>query len=204
MITGIKKAHCFSVYQHVDIASPVSSLSGSIDPFAVFPVISEGIIRAINGMLTCWLRPHILKEIREIVPSFANSNTPSSIKWKLFHVGIFATVKHGSPASILSGITASRDSSCMPMNQKPFLRLLHSQASTTTRLPALQASPKNDNGAPAGTRAQPALPFPWSFFFHSNNGKPAKCRANSVYCSTHNENVSNSRSIVNCGIKKPR
>ena len=204
MIAGVHEAHLNSIDNHSYIAASISGLFARKHPLAIFLVISKRIIRAVNGMLSCWLTSHVGKEFDKVVPSITDGYASSSVMRESYRIRILTSFKHGFPASIFWRASSRWNTPSMSMNRKPFARLFSLQAPTTLRLSALQTSTKDSGGISTRAFTQPSPPFAWSFSFHRNNEKSSKYRASSIYNSMHNEKVPNLRILVNMCPHRPK
>ena len=68
--------------------------------WGIWPIV----ILAIQRMFQSWRMPHILKKLRKILPSLADSYSPCSVILVLMMFGVLASSSHIHPSSIKIGL----------------------------------------------------------------------------------------------------
>lgn len=105
----------FAVEQYKDIVAPIGLLLFHRCPSAItWLVITVWIRETINRMLTGRPLAHVGKKILECVPSFAHSDSPSSVLMKSLYVRVFASLADINPRMVFGCM--GKSVSCIAVN----------------------------------------------------------------------------------------
>ena len=94
---GKEMAFAFNLASHRD--APVGLALAVCHPFAVIGLVISIVIDSINDK-AFWALAHIRDEIRKIIPSRADRNSPSAIVFPLRALGIAASAPHTFPCGV--------------------------------------------------------------------------------------------------------
>lgn len=104
---SISKKNGFPFKTDVPVGSCVKCLNTTSGPSAIFFVVTQIVVNSVDAMVW-WAPTHILKKILKFFPTFAVCDSPASVVWPLWSVGVVATPLHRGPYSVFCGGSTNR------------------------------------------------------------------------------------------------
>ncbi len=169
--TPLLEALCFSKIRDLSRGCPVVALNLISSPSAVILGVAKVIFNSITGMVWGRTRTHIGKEVSEIKPAIANTNSCPAV------LGIGATGRAGA-----TFLDSTPDKvfwphiipSCVTMLKTLGGSCLFSDAATRERLPSKHIFLANDSLVAARAHTFPLGLSIWGFIGTGDNGEATK------------------------------